>query len=180
MNKQWKEIKGNREIYEVSTSGDVRTKNRIGARGKRVNGHALTQRDNSNGYLRCGMNIDGKTRSYLTHRLVAKAFIPNPENKPYVNHIDGNKHNNKVDNLEWCTRSENEKHAWAIGLKKDVATKGELHGMHKLKETDVRFIRDNHVRNGGTMKTGELAKMFSVSPQTVTDIVANRIWKSIL
>jgi hypothetical protein len=180
MNKQWKEIKGNREIYEVSTSGDIRTKNRTGTRGKRVNGHALTQRDNSNGYLRCNMNIDGKPRSYLTHRLVAKSFISNPENKPYVNHIDGNKHNNKVDNLEWCTRSENEKHAWAIGLKKDVSTKGELHGMHKLKETDVRFIRDNHVRNGGTIKTGELAKMFSVNPQTVTDIVSNRIWKSIL
>jgi hypothetical protein len=125
------------------------------------------------------MNVDGKTKSYLVHRLVAEAFIPNPENKPFVNHIDGDKHNNNVDNLEWCTKSENELHSWQIGLKKDTATKGELHGMHKLKESDVRYIRTTHVRNGGSMKTGELARLFSVNPQTITDIVSNRIWKCI-
>lgn len=180
MNEQWKEIKGNREIYEVSTYGTVRSKDRQGARGRHIKGHELTQRHNSNGYLRCDMNIDGKGRSYLVHRLVANAFIPNPDNKPFINHIDGDKENNHVGNLEWCTRSENEKHSWKIGLKKDIATKGELHGMHKLKESDVRYIRHSHIRNGGDKKTGELARMFSVNPQTITDIVSNRIWKCIL
>lgn len=180
MKERWIEIAGNQETYEVSTSGNVRTKDRIGVRGYHVKGHVLSQRDNSNGYLRCGMNIDGKPKSYLVHRLVASAFIPNPENKPFVNHIDGNKHNNNVENLEWCTKSENEKHAWLNGLKTDIATKGELHGMHKLRERDVRYIRNNHVRNGGTMKTGELAKMFSVNPQTITEIVSKRTWRCIL
>ena len=125
-------IKGNREIYEVSSLGNVRTKDREGARGHHVKGHILAQRDNSNGYLRCDINITGKTKSHLVHRLVAEKFIPNPDNKPFVNHIDGNKHNNSVNNLEWCTRNENERHAWKTGLKHDIATKGELHGMHKL------------------------------------------------
>ena len=118
MKEQWKEIIGHREIYEISTLGNIRTKDRIGARGHHVNGHYLSLHDNSNGYLRCDMNIDGAPKSYLVHRLVANAFIPNPENKPFVNHIDGNKHNNSANNLEWCTKSENEKHAWAIDLKK--------------------------------------------------------------
>lgn len=85
------------------------------------------------------MNIDGKPKSYLVHRLVAKLFIPNPDNKPDVNHKNGDKHDNSVKNLEWCTKSENEKHAWKNGLKRDVATKGELHGMHAIVCTGVVF-----------------------------------------
>lgn len=180
MKEQWKEIKGNREIYEVSSLGNVRTKDREGARGRHIKGHILTQRDNSNGYLRCNLNVNGKRKSYLVHRLVADLFIPNPNNKPFINHIDGNKHNNLVDNLEWCTRSENEKHAWKFGLKRDTATKGELHGMHKLSRKNVEYIRNHHIRNGGNMKTGELARNFNVNPQTITDIVSERIWRSIL
>lgn len=180
MKEQWKEIKGNREIYEVSNFGNVRTKDREGARGRNIKGHVLAQHDNSNGYPRCDMNVDGKPKSYLIHRLVANLFIPNPDNKPFVNHIDGNKHNNTVNNLEWCTRSENEKHAWRTGLKHDIATKGELHGMHKLSKKDVECIRKHHVRNGGTMKTSELARKFNMNPQTITDIVSERIWRNIL
>lgn len=180
MKEQWKEIKGNREIYEISNFGNVRTKDREGARNNRIKGHNLSQHDNSNGYLRCDINIDGKTKSHLVHRLVAENFIPNPDNKPFVNHLDGNKHNNSVYNLEWCTRSENEKHAWKTGLKHDIATKGELHGMHKLNKEDVKYIRDHHIRNGGDMKTGELANNFNINPQTITEIVSERIWRSIL
>lgn len=180
MKEQWKEIKGNRETYEISSLGNIRTKDREGARSHHVKGHILTQHDNSNGYLRCDINIDGKTKSHLIHRLVAEKFIPNPDNKPFVNHIDGNKHNNSVNNLEWCTRSENERHAWKTGLKHDIATKGELHGMHKLSKKDAEYIRTNHIRNGGSMKTGELARKFNVNPQTITEIVSERIWRSIL
>ena len=128
------------------------------------------------------MRLKGEKKgsAHLVHRLVAEAFVPNPNGKPFVNHKDGDKHNNHAKNLEWCTKSENEKHAWKTGLKTDVATKGETHGMHKLSEKNVKYIRENHVRNGGSMKTGELARMFSVNPQTITEIVSGRSWKSVL
>ena len=178
MGERWKEIKGNRETYLVSDKGNFKTKTRTGARNTVVHGHVLKTSENSNGYLRVSMRLEGdtKSKSYLTHRLVAESFVPNVDGKPFVNHKDGNKHNNSAENLEWCTRSENEKHAWATGLKTDTATKGERHGMHKLTKKDVEYIRENHIRNGGNLKTGELARMFSVCSQTITDIVANRIW----
>ena len=73
----------------------------------------------SNGqYLKVALCIKGKLKQFLVHRLVAKAFVPNPENKREVNHIDGNKTNNKVSNLEWVTASENQTHAVKTGLKK--------------------------------------------------------------
>lgn len=72
----------------------------------------------NSGYNQVCINIGGKKKSMMIHRLVAKAFIPNPLNKPQVNHIDGNKLNNKVDNLEWVTGKENMKHALDLGIYK--------------------------------------------------------------
>ena len=74
-------------------------------------------------YYQVGLyNKKNKTSAYI-HRLVAIAFIPNPENKPCVNHIDGNKLNNSVHNLEWCTKSENTKHAWETGLMNSIGNR---------------------------------------------------------
>lgn len=67
---------------------------------------------NKEGYLRVVLSKDGETFRYSIHRLVAMHYLPNPENKPFVNHKDGNKQNNHVDNLEWCNCSENTKHAF--------------------------------------------------------------------
>lgn len=69
-----------------------------------------------NGYRFLRIREQEEYKNYLVHRLVAQAFIPNPDNLPVVNHIDGNKLNNRVDNLEWCTQSDNLKHAIEIGL----------------------------------------------------------------
>lgn len=68
----------------------------------------------NHGYNRVNLSLNGKAKKFRVHRLVAQAFIDNPLNKPFVNHIDGNKLNNHVSNLEWCTASENEHHSYSV------------------------------------------------------------------
>tara|TARA_R110000868_G_scaffold54175_1_gene169627 strand:- start:44 stop:556 length:513 start_codon:yes stop_codon:yes gene_type:complete len=87
---------------------------------------------NSNGYLRIGLSKDNKRKKFLVHRLIAEAFIPNDKNNLLINHKDGNKMNNHISNLEWCTYSENLKHAYKIGLYTDIKKAG-VYGKHTIK-----------------------------------------------
>jgi hypothetical protein len=100
-----KEIEGH-EGYFVYENGDVWTTKR----------NRLLNKSYNNGYAKIIIKKDGVHHNKTVHRLVALAFIPNPENKPQVNHIDGNKANNHVSNLEWVNGSENNKHAFKLGL----------------------------------------------------------------
>ena len=93
--------------YEVSDLGRVRSN---------ITGKILRQK-NDRGYDRVQLYKDGVASSKCVHRLVGKAFLDNPSNKKEINHLDGDKRNNRVENLEWCTRSENLRHAFANGLK---------------------------------------------------------------
>lgn len=86
-------------IVEVKENGEVFLKS---------NGRMISPKNNGNGYLR--IYIPQIKKRFLLHRLIATAFVPNPQNKPQVNHIDGNKHNNSASNLEWCTSKENTDH----------------------------------------------------------------------
>lgn len=178
MNEVWKSIVGNREIYAISNFGNIKTLDREGARGHFVKGHSLTVHKNSSGYYRVNLNIYGNSQSFLVHRLVALYFVDNPYNYEFVNHKDGNKLNNRSDNLEWCSRSENELHAWRIGLKNKntVGTKGEKHGMHKLSQKDVDYIRSVHKPYDKKFGTKPLALQFNVTPQTITNIVNYKNW----
>lgn len=114
MEEEWRDIEGYKGEYQVSNLGHVRALN-----FKSINGRVcpMTLRPKENGYLCVGLvkTRMGKGRKprkmHYIHRLVAQAFIPNPENKPEVNHINGNKKDNRVQNLEWCTRKENDDHA---------------------------------------------------------------------
>lgn len=97
-----KNVVGFENYYSVSDSGEVFSKR---------SGKYLKLAHKKNGYVYTELNVNGVTTYKRVHRLVAEAFIPNPENKPFVNHIDGNKSNNSVSNLEWVTGSENNIHA---------------------------------------------------------------------
>lgn len=98
-------ISGYEGLYEVDTNGNVYSIITTNSRRKRI-----LKPENKNGYLSVNLYKNGKQKHYYIHRLVAEAFIPNPHNLKYVNHIDCNKHNNAVSNLEWCTQSENVAH----------------------------------------------------------------------
>lgn len=102
MEEIWKDIKGYEGKYQVSNYGSVKTLNY-----RRTGTARLLIPKNDKGYLAVGLYKNGKRKMFLIHRLVAEAFIPNPENLPQVNHIDEDKTNNYVENLEWCTQSYN-------------------------------------------------------------------------
>src|SRR5690606_32510614 len=123
-------IKGFECSYQVSNIGRVRSLNRsVGGKNgtkKQLIGK-IRKQDNFSNYYGVVLSNDTIIKRSYTHRLVAEAFIPNPENKPQVNHIDGNKENNNVENLEWATSSENNNHAYKNGLrKKRVGEKNHL------------------------------------------------------
>lgn len=112
------------DYYMVSNLGNVkRIKecSKYNTSSKRLG--ILNQPIGSWGYKVVSLTVDGKSKSILVHRLVATAFIPNPENKPQVNHIDGNKLNNRADNLEWVTQKENIQHAFGTGLNRCIRVK---------------------------------------------------------
>lgn len=108
----WKPVKGYEGYYEVSNRGRVK---RVGKYRNQVkeweSNVILKPAKKNNGYMFCQLSKDNKASTKMIHRLVAEAFIDNPDNKPTVNHIDGNRANNTVENLEWATYTENNNHA---------------------------------------------------------------------
>ena len=124
---------------------------------------------NTEGYCQITMYIDGKAKHIQWHRLIAKYFVPNPNDHPVVNHLDGNKQNNHPDNLEWCTSSENSLHAVATGLL--VACKGEDVGTAKVSNLHAQEIRDRYKAGGITQTL--LAKEYGIGQTQVSNIVNN-------
>lgn len=136
---EWRAIEGTNGMYEVSNTGKVRSNNYLGhGVTKEIKPHVK-----KSGYVELRIYINGKRKSCRLHRLVADAFIPNLENKPQVNHKDGNKQNNYVDNLEWSTASENIRHAVQNGLRENAREKARERGkitilrMHELQKTPI-------------------------------------------
>lgn len=116
-NEKWENVyyKNKKTIYLISNYGRLKNKKK----NKLLKGEITKY-----GYLRYHITINKKLYHVSAHRLVAKAFIPNPKNKPEVNHKDGNKLNNCITNLEWCTNLYNQQHAWKNGLHKPTWKKG--------------------------------------------------------
>lgn len=132
------------------------------------------------GYKTVGLHINGKQKGFRVHRLVAMAFIPNPENKPYINHIDGNRSNNNVENLEWCTQKENVDHAinvlgrWSQSEKQSKAAHDTGILNRKLSMEDAREIRKLYGLGYSSLK---LARMYSISKSRILAIIHNKSYK---
>lgn len=143
--KEFEQIKGFTGYY-ISKDGTV-----VSTRVDRDGRLMIPAKHWRNGYWGLGIRTaDGKRVNKLVHRLVAEAFIPNIKNLPQVNHIDGNKDNNSVDNLEWCTHTENQRHAWKLGLKKFsdkqrdiVRNNAKLATEARKKKVDLIRVSDN-------------------------------------
>ena len=103
----WRDIKGYEGIYQISNYGKVLRLMSYDSRGHLRNSKILKQNANKYGYLQLGLHKEGVEKKYLVHRLVAENFLENPYNYPEINHIDENKQNNSVSNLEWCSRAYN-------------------------------------------------------------------------
>lgn len=162
----WKFVDDYNGMYEISSLG--RLKSHAYGRPK-IKYQTLI----NSGYMAVSLSKDRTIKNYTIHRLVALAFIPNPENKPTVNHKNRIKNDNRVENLEWCTRSENTKHSWQVGFRKRTYT---LITPNKLNKIDIAMqIRELHSK-GATYK--QLSKQFNIHYETVSRIIRNIIWKS--
>lgn len=110
----------------------------------------------------------------LQHRAVAGTFIQNEFNKPQINHIDGDKKNNHISNLEWCTAKENNDHAWKIGLSR--CHSGEEMGLAKLTREQVVYVLDNYKGKSRTWGAKPLAKMFNVPVSVINSLMSGQSW----
>lgn len=162
---RWKPVKDYEGFYEVSNHGQVRSLSKQDRLGRSKEGKIKAQCNNGTGYMVVNLKVDGKQKMKTVHRLVAETFIPNPLDLPEVNHIDGNKQNNCVENLEWCTHSENTKHAFDLGLNK--AVKGTSNVNAKLTDEQVKFIRENHKPYDPEFGYAALARKFNCSDTTI-------------
>ena len=173
----WKDLTNYEGLYKVSNLGRLKSLDRdIEVTGKylgrvmRAKGVLLKGTLTAGGYLRSTVVNSGKRKSHLIHRLIALTFIPNPENKPYVNHINGIKSDNRVVNLEWVTHRENIKHAFDTGLN----PRGENHSRSKLSEADVLNICT--LLESGRLRHREIAIIYGVKEGAISSIKLGRTW----
>lgn len=171
---RWREIPGF-EDYLVSDHGRVYRPERFiwtCPRGtwyrRRLSGKFIKILAAKGGYKRVTLFADGKQYWKSVHRLVALAFIPNPEAYPCINHIDARPWNNHVSNLEWCTHQQNISHAAEMGLMVSNSGPGEKSPAHKLSEADVRVIKERLI-------SGESCKSVSRDYEQVTESAIREI-----
>lgn len=180
----WKDVQGYEGLYQVSSFGRVKRTERFYTQLNALTGNYNTKKlsemimkpfEDEDGYLRIQLIKEGQRKKHFIHRLVSLNFISNPENKPEVNHKEGDKKDNRVWMLEWSTSSENQRHAIANNLYE--CQKGETNGHAKLTEVKVREIHE-------LWKLGEytqeyLGNKYGVAANAISRIVNGIRWKHI-
>ena len=169
---KWRQAVGFSDRYYVSNKGRIFT---TSAHNKKDNptimkpARSFDKRRGTWGYMKTVM--DGRT--VVVHRVVAQAWIPNPDGKPFINHINGDKVDNRVENLEWCSASENTLHAYRTGLEKKQL--GEKHHATHLTNEQVKQFKWEWA-NERKMTRKEYAKELGVTEATIKDIIRGRSW----
>lgn len=161
---KWVKIEGH-DMYEVSNLGRVRN-----MKNNKINTHHL----NNNGYLMCHLRNPNKPQYFFRkslHRMLALAFIPNPENKRCVNHINGIKSDNSLPNLEWCTHSENSIHAHKTGL---MLSRKKHYTW--LNENEVYDVLDSYHNKKESTKI--LSDKYKISRSNIYRIIKGDVWRN--
>ena len=166
---EWFDIKGYEGLYQINRNGEIRSLSHYTKFKNRTSYHKgklLKMHDNGRGYFKVALCKDGKQKMFYIHRLVAGTFIDNPNNYPQVNHINGNKKDNRVENLEWVTDLENKQH----GIANNLYAKGsKCH--KKFTKNNVKDIRNSN------KKISELAKEYNVSVNSISNIINYKTYK---
>lgn len=162
----WEAVKRYEKYYLISPTGSV-----YSIRSKKLISPFV-----SSGYSQVELNVNGVATKHLVHRLVAEAYLPNQSNFPCVNHKDGNKLNNDVSNLEWCTFKKNMEHACEHGLLKTI---GSNNPSSKLTEDDVKYIKSVYKKGDLEYGSSALGKKFGVDHKAIWSIVNGATWRTV-
>ena len=179
MNEIWKPVVGYEGLYEASSLGRIKSLDRYVKcplnKKRLIMGVVLSPAISIKGYYMVSLSRLGKSNSRTIHRIIAKAFISNYENKPCINHIDENKLNNKQSNLEWCTHSENNNHGTRL-KRISLANKGKYRRPVLSYDLDMNFIKEY---KGARETLGDGFSETSVikCASGVTKKHKNRVWK---
>lgn len=176
------DVQGYEDLYKISNTGIVIRKETVFGdinNRKRVFPQKIVKPSaTNNGYLELNLRKNKKSKRYLHHRLMAETFIPNPENKPFVNHKDGNKQNNSIENLEWVTPSENNKHAFDTNLKEISNYQKTIAAIFFQKFSYEEINKINQLyKNGKTQK--EIAEIYNVKQGCISDIINKKTYLNI-
>ena len=164
MSEIWKDVKNYEDLYQVSNLGQVKSKK---------SGRILKTPPIKTGYLRLNLLKNGKPKQAYVHRIVAEVFIPQKIGKSEINHIDGDKTNNRIENLEWVTHKENILHSHRIGLNKPNQVKGSKVVNAILTEEQAQIIIDSR----GLCSAKQLSEKFNTSVGNIYYIWQGLSWK---
>lgn len=174
---EWRDVVGFEGYYQVSNLGRVLSCDRIVYKngGSFIQkGRILSTPPDTHGYAKLIFSVDKEITHDSVHRVVAKAFILNPETKPHVNHLNSIRHDNRVENLEWATEKENSMHAAAKGR---IGAKGSRNSYAKVDEALVLEIREKYATRNYYLS--ELSKEYNIHFGTISYIVRGDTWKHV-